>query len=212
MVHVVLEHGMDGIILTNHYDEKYVTNGDALSFAKKYLEEYYKVKQFGEQIGIKTFFGIELTMAKHNDVHMLIYGLSEESLLSHPNLYDYTQKELYEFVKNEGAILVQAHPFRGGKDVLLELNLLDGVEINCHPLYDETHLNKLSMIADNNNLLLTCGGDYHADTHRPKCGVYLPDDLNTTKEIVLYLIKTNEIKLCVQEVGLMSTFDYQFYK
>ena len=68
------------------------------------------------------------------------------------------------------------------------------------------------IVFHNNNLLLTCGGDYHADTHRPKCGVYLPDDLNTTKEIVLYLSKTNEIKLCVQEVGLMSTFDYQFHK
>ena len=37
-------------------------------------------------------------------------------------------------------------------------------------------------------------------------------DLNTTKEIVEYLKETTEIKLCVQEVGSMSTFDYQFNK
>ena len=132
MVQVVLDNGMEGIILTNHYDKNYVQNNDSLSFAKKYIAEYHSVKEYGIQIGIKVFFGIELTMAKHNNVHMLIYGVSEEWLLQHSNIYDYTQKELYESVKKEGGILVQAHPFRRGKDVLLDLSLMDGVEANCH--------------------------------------------------------------------------------
>ena len=83
--------------------------------------------------------------------------------------------------------MIQAHPFRKGIDVLLDLKYLDGVEANCHPLYDATHVNKLTSIAKNNNLLLTCGGDFHNDTHRPKCGVYLNDDLKDTSEIVSYL-------------------------
>ena len=212
MVQVVLDNGMDGIILTNHYDKNYVQNNDSLSFAKKYIAEYHSVKEYGFKIGVKVFFGIELTMAKHNNVHMLIYGVSEEWLLQHSDIFDYTQKELYESVKKEGGILVQAHPFRRGKDVLLDLSLMDGVEANCHPLYDGTYLERLSIIAHNNNLLLTCGGDFHADTHRPKCGVYLPDNLTTTKEIVVYLQEKQMISLCVQEAGMMRIFDYEFVK
>ena len=212
MVQVVLDNGMDGIILTNHYDKNYVQNHDSLAFAKKYISEYNSVRDYGMQMGVKVFFGIELTMAKHNNVHMLIYGVSEEWVLQHSDIYDYTQKELYELVKKEGGVLVQAHPFRGGRDVLLDIKLMDGVEVNCHPLYDETHLNRLTEIARDNNLLLTCGGDFHADTHRPKCGVYIPDDLTTTKEIVRYLKKIRTISLCVQEVGKMVAFDYLFDK
>ena len=212
MVKVVLDNGMNGIILTNHYDKNYVENNDSLAFAKKYIAEYHSVKEYGALIGIKAFFGIELTMAKHNNVHMLIYGVSEEWLLEHSDIYDYTQKQLFDLVKEAGGILVQAHPFRNGKDVLLDLNLMNGVEVNCHPLYDETHLNKLSNMAHENNILLTCGGDFHADTHRPKCGVYLPDFLQTTKEIVDYLIDAKTINLCIQEVGSMTTIDYVFDK
>ena len=95
---------------------------------------------------------------------------------------------------------------------MLDLSLMDGVEVNCHPLYDETHLNRLSNIASNNNLLLTCGGDYRADTHRVKCGVFLLYDLSTTLDVVNYLKHTNQITMCVQKVGMMNTYSYKFNK
>ena len=38
MVKVVLDNGMNGIILTNHYDKNYVENDDSLAFAKKYVK------------------------------------------------------------------------------------------------------------------------------------------------------------------------------
>lgn len=212
MVQVVRDAGLDGIVLTNHYDKNYIENNDALTFAKKYINEYLLVKEYGKAIGIKVFWGIEVTMAKHNNVHMLVYGVSEEWLINHPNLYDYSQNELYDLVHKAGGILIQAHPFRAGKDVLLDLNCLDGVEVNCHPLYDETHVKKLADIAKHNHFILTCGGDYHADTHRPKCGLYLPDNLETIDEIVAFLKETKIITMCIQEVGLMTTYDYQFKK
>jgi hypothetical protein len=107
---------------------------------------------------------------------------------------------------------VQAHPYRGGKSVLLDLKYLDGVEVNCHPLYDGTHLDELAKIARDNELLLTCGGDYHADTIRPKCGVYFKDDIIKMSELMQELLTSEETKLCVQEVTGTKTVDYIYKK
>lgn len=212
MVQVVKSHGMDGIILTNHYDKWYVENDDAFSFARRYVEEFHYVKIHGFGVGIKVFFGIEVTMAKHNNIHMLIYGVDPKFVLKYPKIYDLTQEELYHLVHLNNGILVQAHPFRGGKSVLLDLAYLDGVEVNCHPLYDGTHLVELAKIAIDNKLLLTCGGDYHADTIRPKCGVYFKDDIIKMNDLMQELLTSKETKLCVQEVTGTKTVDYIYKK
>ena len=210
MVLLTKNSGMDGIILTNHYDKNYLINDDSNEFAKRYVDEFYYVQKEGEKIGFKVFFGLEITMAKHNNVHMLVYGVDCDFVLKYPNLYDYTQQELYNLVHQNNGILVQAHPYRKGKDVLLDLNYLDGIEANCHPLYDGTYIDELYNIAVTNKKLLTCGGDFHNDTIRVKCGVYLNDNIKNTSEIVNYLKNTKEIKLCIQEVNELTSNNFSY--
>ena len=84
--------------------------------------------------------------------------------------------------------------------------------MNCHPLYDGTHLVELAKIAIDNKLLLTCGGDYHADTIRPKCGVYFKDEIIKMSELMQELLTSKETKLCVQEVTGTKTVDYIYKK
>lgn len=190
--------GIDGIILTNHYHKPYVEDNDALGFAKKYVDEYHFAKECGDKLGFKVFFGVEVTMAKHANVHLLVYGIDEDFVLRHPDMYDYTQEELYRTVKEYGGALIQAHPMRNGKNVLLDLDYLDGLEINSHQLYDKTHLVELSEIAKERGYIITSGGDFHADAPRPVCGAYLPDDI-VGKDIGKYLLATEKIEICYQE-------------
>ena len=212
MVVLTKNTGMDGVVLTNHYDKSYLINGDAKEFAERYVNEYYYVKESAKNLDFKVFFGVEVTLAKHNNVHMLVYGVEPEFVLKYPNLFDYTLEELFTLVHDHKGILIQAHPLRKGINVLLDLNYLDGVEVNCHPLYDETHLDFLATLAKDNKLILSCGGDFHNDTHRPKCGVYLSDEINDSLELVDYLKQASTIKLCVQEVGEFNAFDYLYHK
>lgn len=212
MVLVVKEKGMDGIILTNHYDKSYVIENDIIGLAKRYIDEYYYVKACGDKINIKVFFGIEVTMSKHNNLHMLVYGVEPEFILKYPDIYDYKIDKLSKIVHEEGGILVQAHPYRGGIDKLLDLKYLDGIETNCHPLYDGSYLYRITTITKLNKKIVTCGGDYHADTHRVKCGVYLPDNISTEKEIIRYLLTANEILLHLQEPDYMESYQYKFIK
>ena len=190
--------GIDGIILTNHYCKSYLENNDAYAFAKEYVDEYALALAHGNAMGVKVFLGVEVTMELYDRVHLLIYGIDEEFILSHPALYDYTQKELYELVHSYGGALIQAHPMRRGKNVLLDPEYLDGVEINSHPLYDASHVDELSRIAANRGLVITSGGDYHADTKRPLCGAYLPDEI-VGKDIGAYLKTCDRIEIIFQE-------------
>lgn len=212
VVEAAKEVGIDGIVLTNHYDENYVPDGNYTAFAEKYVAEYAYAKRCGEQIGCKVFFGMEVTMAKHDNVHMLLYGVDEAFALEHPTVFAYSQQELYALVHENGGILVQAHPFRGNVDRLLDTRYLDGVEISCHPMYEGTHADELRLIAERSGLIMTCGGDYHADTHRPHCGVYLPDSVKNSGEMVKHLLAADTIQLCVQEIGDASSHTVLFHR
>lgn len=191
--------GLDGIVLCNHYHKPYITDGDYAAFARRYLDEYHYARACGEDAGIRVFFGIEVTMERHDRAHLLVYGVEERFVTDNPALFDLTQAELYALVRACGGILVQAHPFRRGKDMLLDLAYLDGVEANSHPLYDSTHTERLTAIAQSRGLILTSGGDYHADTNRPHCGAVLPDTIATSIELGAYLRTTETLDLYVQE-------------
>ena len=200
------EYGIDGIVLTNHYQKSYLQNDDADAFAKAYVEEFHYTEEIAEELGMKVFFGVEVTTELYKNVHMLVYGVSEKFVLENPRVFELNQEELYKLVKAYGGVLVQAHPFRNGCTVL-DTAYLDGVEINCHPLYGNSYQKELIEIAAENKLLLTCGGDYHADTYRAHCGMYLPDDIGNNNELRDYLLDTKEVKLCIHEPNKETSAD-----
>lgn len=200
VIRAAADSGIDGIILTNHYHKPYVTDGDYDSFARRYVNEYLYAKSCGDAAGYPVHFGIEISMEKYGRAHLLVYGVKTDFVLECPMLFDCTQSELYHLVREVGGALIQAHPMRGGKNVLLDPAFLDGVEINSHPLYDCTHLDELTAFAHEHGLILTSGGDFHADSHRPHCGAYLPDALDFS-QLGGYLRETESIELCCQEPG-----------
>lgn len=206
------EVGLDGICLCNHYTKGYVENGDALAFARRYHEEFRTTRALGEAMGLAVFFGIEVSMCRHQSEHMLVYGVDETFPLRHPDLYDMTQQELYELVHAAGGVLVQAHTMRMGNSVLMDPAWLDGVEVNCHPKYDRCYCKEMAQLAKSRNWILTCGGDYHADTHRVRCGMYLPRRITDGVQLGQYLKTAGTVKLCVQEVGEMTAFDMEYSK
>ena len=204
--------GLDGIVLCNHYMKSYVTDGDVNGFARRYTEEFRRAKAYGDSVACKVFFGVEVTMDKHNDAHILLYGIDEDFVLKNPCLFDLTQEELYALVKSVGGAVVQAHPYRQGKD-LLDVRLLDGVEVNCHPGQRDSYVGDMIKIAKENSLILTCGGDYHADVpYRPRCGAYLPDSLKDGVEIGKHLISTPSLKLHIHESNTKKEYDYTYVR
>lgn len=203
------ESGMDGLVLTNHYVKNYVGDGDYAAFARRYMEECDKAVALGKQLGIPVFWGIEVTPEFDPVVHLLIYGVPYDFLFQHSQLFDYDLPTLYRVVKEAGGVLIQAHPFRNGARVL-DTKFLDGIEVNCHPKYDRTYRAELFEIAAKEGLRVTCGGDFHNDTHRPRCGMYLPDGVQTSAQLGQYLATAHRVKLCVQETDAKAQYDIEF--
>ena len=199
------EKGIDGLVLTNHYHKPYITRdgkfANARELASAYLDEYYYAQYCAKQEGLELFFGIEVTMERHDMAHLLVYGVDESFVTDNEEMFEYTQKELYELVHKAGGALVQAHPLRKGKNALLDLGYLDGLELSSHIRYDGSHFEELSAIAHEHGLILTSGGDYHKDTDRSFCGMYLPCSIKDTKDFARYLLTTDTVDLLVQEAA-----------
>ena len=196
---VAKENGIDGIVLTNHYQRSYVRNGDVAEFAKRYTDEYRMAKRLGDKIGVTVIYGMEVTMHRHDDSHLLVYGLPESFTEEFPEVYDMTQEELYNLVKSRGGLLIQAHPFRKGY-YPLDPRFLDGYELSSHPLYKTSRYDDVTALAIKHGALLTTGADYHYDVkYRPYCGAFLPDSVNDPKSLVEALVSADPITLSLHE-------------
>lgn len=207
---IALNAGFDGICLTNHYCKQYVVDDNFDEWIEKYIDEYELTKREGQKIGLKVFFGVEITAGFDERVHLLLYGVSPQFLREEKRLYDKSLKELHEIAKKYSLVLVQAHPFRNSAP-LMNTEYLDGVEINCHPMYPDTFSEKLEKIAKENGLVLTCGCDYHGDTkYRAKGGTYFPDDVKNEKTLADFLSRAKEIKLRIQEINSPTFYEKNF--
>ena len=191
--------GLDGIVLTNHFARSHV-KGDPFAWRKLYEEEFWETKREGEKLGLTVLFGIEVTPDSEEGRDYLIYGVDPSFLYKEKMLYEYTQAEIYDMVKKEGALFFQAHPYRGGK-VPTDPEHLDGIEVNCHPLYLDNQKDIVTAFAKEHSLLLTCGSDYHGDVYKAPCGVYFLENPKTEKDIVK-AFETGACELNIHDIDL----------
>ena len=211
MLEAAARAGIDGVILTNHYPAFYVQQDGPEGLARRFADEYYRTKTLADARGMRLFFGIEVTARHYADAHILLYGPPPEALLQHPCVYDYTLEEMQQLVQPYGGLVIQAHPFRHGGHVI-DHPAIDGLEINCHPLYDDTHSDRLMDIAREKEWIITCGGDYHADTYRAVCGVHFPDDISDITSLTKYLRTAPVITMHIHELRTEDHRDRQFIR
>ncbi|MBP3332736.1 MAG: PHP domain-containing protein [Clostridia bacterium] len=200
LVDICVRDKIDGIVLTNHYKHDYYKEDEKFAeWRAKYIEEYYITKELGEKIGLKVFFGLEVTLDENKRIDYVIYGLPETVAAEAPPLCLLTQKELFEYCVAQGALLYQAHPYRRGT-LPQDPRYMHGVEINCHPIYDYNDEKEVREFASEHSLKLSCGSDYHGDTYKPHCGIYVPDDINDTVQLAEYLRRPEQCELEVHTI------------
>lgn len=104
--------GYDGIFLTNHFLDANIGGDRTLPYAEQ-IEFFFKDIEEGEaladEIGIKFFWGVETS---YLGTDFLVYGLSKEWYLAHPEIMTVSRKEMLKMMADDGALIVHAHPFR----------------------------------------------------------------------------------------------------
>ena len=108
--------GYAGIFITNHFlDGNIAFEVRDLPFEERidfYYRAYTQAKRVGDEIGIDVFFGVELSYA---GTDFLVYGLDIDWYRSHPEILEMKKSDELRLMRDEGAFIVQAHPFREAK-------------------------------------------------------------------------------------------------
>ncbi len=203
--------GFKGMAITNHYVSTYFDSESYAAWIEDYISEWNKCKRLGEKQGLQIFCGVEVTMDWDPRVHMLIYGADEDFLRNNPLLCERSLQELYEICKSNGCALVQAHPFRGDVGIL-NTDFLDGIEVNCHPIYKNSFTNEIFSAANKAGIAVTVGCDYHADTYRPIAGMILPDSIVTDRDLADFIKTANVFEVLIHDISSDEVYTTEYVR
>lgn len=156
--------GYDGIFITNHFLDGNINIDKNLPYEEQlefYFSDYYEALRLSEEIGIKVFLGVEIS---YRGTDFLIYGLDKEWFLAHPEIMDMKKSEELAFLIENGALVIQAHPYREDRHInhiRLFPRCVHGVEVinASRPNFENA---MADAYANAYQLLKIAGSDNHA--------------------------------------------------
>ena len=193
------EMGYAGIIVTDHFFNGNTTvPREGLSWkemVEKFCVGYVNALQAGRKVGLDVFFGWEYSFL---GTDYLTYGLSPKWLLDNPQVMDMRHWDYLKFVREEGGLVIHAHPFREAdyiREIRLQPRNVDGVEVinACRSDFE----NKMALeYAKNYDLIKFAGSDNHRAYGQEK----------------LAGIKTkNKIESIVDFVGVIKSGNFKIF-
>ncbi len=157
------EMGYDGVFITNHFLDGNINIERTRPYEERiefYFSDYEQAVQLRKEIGIKVFLGIELSA----QTDFLVYGLDKAWFLRHPEVMELQARAKLEFLREHGACLVQAHPFREAAyidHIKLYPRTADAVEIINAGCSDAEN-QMAQLYATHYGLLGVAGSDNHS--------------------------------------------------
>ena len=164
------EMGYDGVFITNHFLDGNINISSSAAYEEKinfFFSDYEEGVKIGEEIGIKVFCGVELS---YLGTDFLVYGLNKDWFLTHAQIMDMKKTDELSFMIKNGALVVQAHPYREAgyiDHIRLYPRCVHGVEvINACRTEFENRMAKL--YAENYKLIEFAGTDNHRAKEQDK--------------------------------------------
>ena len=106
------EIGYTGVFITNHFIDGNIGIDHKLPYEERirfFFSDYEEGLRVGKEIGLSVFCGVESSIG---GTDFLVYGLPMEWYLAHPEIDGMQKSAFLTLVAEEGALIVQAHPFR----------------------------------------------------------------------------------------------------
>ena len=171
MLKAYKKEGYAGVFMTDHFiDGNLNLEVRAKPYEERiefYFSAYEEGKAVGDEIGIDVFCGIEMS---YGGTDFLVYGIDKEWCLAHKDMDKMKKSELLKLMMSEGALIIQAHPFREAAyidHIRLFPRSIHGVEIDnaCRTPLE----NKMAKLyADHYGLLPFAGADNHMGADRTR--------------------------------------------
>lgn len=191
------EMGYDGIFITNHFLDGNINPDCGDTYEEKinfYFSDYERGVEIGNKIGLKVFLGVELS---YKGTDFLVYGLDKEWFLAHPEIMEMKKSEELAFLMSEGALVIQAHPYREAAyidHIRLFPRSVHGVEVVNASQKDEVN-EMAKKYAEHYGLIPFAGSDNHsAERMRRLAGVSAEHPINSVAQFI-QAVKNRETEI-----------------
>jgi len=104
--------GFAGVFITNHFLDGNIGIRPDRPYAERiefYFSDYEEALRIGKELDIAVFDGLELS---YGGTDFLVYGLHKDWFLAHPEIEDMQKSRQLPFLMEQGALVIQAHPYR----------------------------------------------------------------------------------------------------
>ncbi|MBQ7247214.1 MAG: PHP domain-containing protein [Lachnospiraceae bacterium] len=174
--------GYAGIVVTDHYNRytaKCIGVDPAAPGSKlpAFLAGYRAMKELGDREGIRVYYGLEVRF-DGSDNDYLLYDFSEELVADPEKVFRMSPMAFSELARQDGALFIQAHPFRD-HCIPIAPEYVDGIEsVNKHVVHNNRNAMAVAY-AERHGLLQTGGSDCHDRADIGLGGIdadYLPED------------------------------------
>lgn len=182
--------GYRGVFVSDHFLNGNTTVPRTLTWEERisrYAEGYRAVKRAaaGE---LDVFFAIE---SSNKGADILIYGLDETWYAGHPEIMELEPRAFCDYMRQAGALVVQAHPYREAS-YLDKMTLLpfavNGIEVvnGC----EGERSNRLAeTLADAYGLVRTAGSDIHGIYQKQLAGMEFTAPLESGEDFAKRVLR-----------------------
>ena len=193
------DRGYTGIIMTDHFFRGNCAIPRDLPWEERvdlFWRGYEDALEEGLKVGLDVFFAYE---ENYGFDEYLIYGLTKEYMMSHPEMEHWTRRQQLEAVHRAGGCVIQAHPFRirGYMDrIRVGTDFCDGIEAaNAgNEALDDARAYRMGKAM---NLVMTAGSDNHHSPIPEPFGVELEKKLTDIRDYVSIILNREPVGLHV---------------
>lgn len=197
LVHLYKDAGYDGMVITDHYIERFYTlwfpeEVRGLTHEQqvtRWLKGFRTAREEGEKIGFTVLPGAEVRFDGYPNDYLL-YGLHEEFFYTVPRLNELKNADELLALLPEGVCAVHAHPFRDDMVVETPRRGLFGMEV-FNGGTDAFRNDLARQFADHYGLAPTSGSDIHDMSRLAKGGICTPQRIHTPEDLIAVLRSGN---------------------
>ena len=190
------EAGYHTICISDHVMQSYFDDMGDIPWKEKVaiiFWGYYKAKRAAQKYNMNVIMSAELMLEGTPPNHYLIYGITKKFLLKYPDFCKLNIEEFSKIAKENGVFIVQAHPYRDGKNFPTP-EYVDAFEVyNSNPRHSDYSEDAMKK-AKANHLYISAGSDAHRAEDVAGSGIMTEKEIRTAKDLIA-AIKSGEIKL-----------------
>ena len=164
------EKNLTGAVITNHFYYGNTAVDKTLpwrDFVMAYQEDYLYGARLAQEAGVKLLFGIEEGVSEDRGKEVLIYGVPAAEIAARDVLRESNLPMLSEFVRSQGGVIIQAHPFRDrfyieNPNTQPRAELIDGIEFYNAQNTPEANEKSILYAKAHPEMIQIVGSDAHA--------------------------------------------------